>query len=289
MPPAGGGHTIAGHFATGIPPLFRPDHRAPATTADALYIIFQGGELLSDMRSPQPCLINARHLAAMGWQVRRRQFLGYWHEQPCFALEIDEVEDVDPMQYQRGSLYHVLGRVDEQLFALAGRASQLLDWERDHQYCGRCGARMVADKAERAMRCEPCETINYPRIAPCVIVLVTRGEELLLARNVNFPRPMYSTLAGFIEAGESAEETLVREVREEVGVDVGAPRYFQSQSWPFPNQLMLGFFAEYAGGDIVCEPGEIADARWFHYRELPMIPPASSISGQLIRHYIEHL
>jgi NAD+ diphosphatase len=139
------------------------------------------------------------------------------------------------------------------------------------------------------MRCEPCGTLNYPRIAPCVIVLVTRGEELLLARNANFPRPMYSTLAGFIEVGESVEETLVREVREEVGVEVRNLRYFQSQSWPFPNQLMLGFFAEYAGGEIVCDPSEIADARWFHHRELPMIPPGASVSGQLIRHYIQTL
>ena len=139
------------------------------------------------------------------------------------------------------------------------------------------------------MRCNPCGTINYPRIAPCIIVLVTRGEELLLARNANFPRPMYSTLAGFIEAGETAEETLVREVREEVGVEVRNVEYFQSQSWPFPNQLMLGFFAEYAGGDIVCDPTEIADASWFHYSDLPMIPPSSSVSGQLIQHYIENL
>jgi len=146
-----------------------------------------------------------------------------------------------------------------------------------------------ADTGEHAMRCEPCGVVNFPRIAPCVIVLVHRGEELLLARNVNFPRPMYSTLAGFIEAGETAEQTLVREVREEVGVEVHNLRYFRSQSWPFPSQLMLGFFAEYAGGEIVCDPGEIADARWFHYRDLPMVPPVSSVSGQLIQHYIDSI
>jgi NAD+ diphosphatase len=115
------------------------------------------------------------------------------------------------------------------------------------------------------------------------------GRGIVLARNANFPQPMYSTLAGFIEAGETAEQTLQREVREEVGVDITNVRYFQSQSWPFPNQLMLGFFAEYAGGEIVCDLTEIADARWFHYSDLPMIPPISSISGQLIHHYIESL
>lgn len=238
------------------------------------------------MRSPQPCLISADCLEQDGWQVQRRHFLGYWSEHPCWALEIDELHPLDPMKYQSGNLYQILGRVDDALFALAGRAAQVLAWEYDHQFCGRCGQTMEADQQERAMRCAPCGTINYPRIAPCIIVLVTRGEELLLARNAKFPQPMYSTLAGFIEAGESAEETLVREVHEEVGVQVTNLQYFQSQSWPFPNQLMLGFFAEYAGGDIVCDLTEIADAQWFHYNELPMTPPVSSISGQLIAHYV---
>jgi len=239
------------------------------------------------MRSPEPCLLEDIQLRLGGWDILRQHFLGYWREQPCFAVEIDTQAQLDPMQYQLGSLYQVLGRVPDQLFALVGRASQVLDWERDHLYCGRCGHQMTSDRVERAMRCEPCGTINYPRIAPCVITLVHRGEELLLARNVNFPQPMFSTLAGFIEAGETAEETLAREVKEEVGVDICNIRYFQSQSWPFPNQLMLGFFAEYAGGEIVCDEREIAEAHWFHYKELPMIPPTSSVSGQLIQHYID--
>lgn len=269
--------------------MFRPAQTPPHNPEQVVHVVFQGGSLVTDMRAPQPCLLAEEHFYQGDWQVVRRQFLGFWQEQPCYAVELDESLELDPMQYQRGSLYHILGRVDDSLFALAGRASQLLDWERDHQFCGRCGNSMTADEAERAMRCASCGTIAFPRIAPCIIVLVHRGNELLLARNANFPQPMYSTLAGFIEAGESAEDTLVREVREEVGVEVERIRYFSSQSWPFPNQLMLGFFAEYAGGEIVCEPSEIADARWFHYSELPMIPPVSSISGQLIHHYVQSI
>ncbi len=269
--------------------MFRPDNNAPDASADELHIVFQQGQLLSDMRSPEGCLLGVEQVRLCGWNEIRRQFLGYWQDRPCYALEIHEVDQPDPLQFQKGNLYHILGRVDEQLFALAGRAQQLLAWENDHQFCGRCGQPMRVDHKERAMRCDPCRIINYPRIAPCVIVLITRGDEMLLARNANFPQPMYSTLAGFIEAGETVEETLVREVREEVGVEVRNLRYFQSQSWPFPNQLMLGFFAEYAAGDIVCDEVEIADAQWFHVSDLPMIPPTASISGQLIQAHIDSL
>ncbi|MBN7797683.1 NAD(+) diphosphatase [Parahaliea mediterranea] len=269
--------------------MFRPDNQPPERQGRAITIVFQRGELVSDLRSPQGCLLSLEQIEGDGWSIVREQFVGYWHERPCYAVEINADADLDPMRYHRGNLYHILGRVEEPVFAMAGRAAQLLAWERDHQFCGRCGRPMEADLGERAMRCPPCGTINYPRISPCIIVLVTRGEELLLARNANFPRPMYSTLAGFIEAGETAEETLAREVREEVGVEVRNIRYFGSQSWPFPNQLMLGYFADYAGGDIVCDPVEIADARWFHYRDLPQVPPPSSVAGQLIRHYIDSL
>jgi NAD+ diphosphatase len=267
--------------------MFEPDHRTPENADEALYFVFRGGELVTDMRAPEPCLLPREQVRFLGSPPVRQQFLGYYHGKPVFARELPADDQLDAMQYQVGNLYQVLGRVSEEMFALAGRALQLLAWERDNQFCGRCGADMANHAADRAMHCEPCASVIYPRISPCIITLVTRGEELLLARNANFPIEMYSTLAGFIEAGETAEECLVREVKEEVGVDVGEIRYFRSQSWPFPNQLMLGFFAEYTGGDIVCTDDEIAEAYWFKPDQLPTIPPIHSISGQLIQHHVE--
>ncbi len=114
------------------------------------------------------------------------------------------------------------------------------------------------------------------------------GDRMLLARNARFPRPMFSTLAGFVEAGESAEQTIAREIFEEVGLVSGKLHYFDSQAWPFPDQLMLGYFAQYAGGEIQVDGVEIAEAQWFDYRELPNnIPPTMSIAGRLIQHYCE--
>ena len=265
------------------------EQKSPATREGALHIVFRQGKLVMDMRSRRPCVLSDEDLLRNDWRVVREQFVGYWHGDACFAVELDDIVQVDELQYQVGNLYHLLGRVDDDLFALTGRAAQLLDWERDHRFCGRCGEAMRSADSERAMACERCDTLFYPRIAPCVIVLVTRGDDMLLARNARFPRPMYSSLAGFIEAGESVEATLRREVREEVGVDVGAITYHGSQSWPFPNQLMLGFFAEYAGGTVRPDNTEIAEADWFHPRDLPPVPPPSSIAGQLIRHHCQRV
>ncbi len=269
--------------------MFQPASQRPEQLDDPLYLVFQRGRIVSDMRSAEGPLLNAYHIQDEGWQAVDEVFLGYWQGRACLALSLDSCVELDAMRYHLGSLYQILGRVSEPVFTLAGRAAQLLHWLRDHQFCGRCGQAMTTRCGEHARVCEPCDLQVYPRIAPCVIVLVTRGEELLLARSANYPGDMYSTLAGFIEAGESAEETLVREVREEVGVEIDNIRYFRSQSWPFPSQLMLGYFAYYAGGDIVCDPTEIADARWYHYRDLPHVPPAYSVAGQLIGHYIQQL
>ena len=140
---------------------------------------------------------------------------------------------------------------------------------------------------DRAKLCPACGLTTYPRLSPSIIVLVRNGEEMLLARNAAWPTSMYSTLAGFVEPGEAIEQTVHREVAEEVGVSVKNLRYLGSQSWPFPNSLMLGFHADYAGGDIVYHDGEIADARWFHYRHLPNVPGGTAISRWLIDAFVD--
>ncbi len=183
------------------------------------------------------------------------------------------------------TLRGLFGRLPDHLFWLAGRAIQFLEWDRDHQFCGRCGVPTEARSEERSRVCPGCSLAHYPRLAPAVIVLVHDGDRLLLARSPHFPPGMYSTLAGFVEPGEQLEDTVTREIREEVGITVRDVCYFGSQPWPFPHSLMIGFTAAYNGGELAFGgdgDGEIEDAAWFSMDQLPLIPPRISIARALI-------
>ncbi|MBB3332373.1 NAD+ diphosphatase [Halomonas campaniensis] len=208
------------------------------------------------------------------------QPLCYWHDRPV-ALSLEERAGEEWLD-GRGWL----SRLPESWFALIATALQVGAWLRDHRFCGRCGAPADRLDAEFAMHCHACGHRNYPRISPCIITLVTHGDALLLARSPRFPPGRYSTLAGFIEPGESAEEAVRREIFEEVGLQVGRIRYFRSQPWPFPHSLMLGFFAEAASRRIRIDGVEIADAAWFSPRKLPQLPPLYSISRALIETHL---
>jgi len=171
-------------------------------------------------------------------------------------------------------------------FSLVGRASQWVNWFRSHRYCGYCGELTEMEALGRFLRCHGCDHEFYPRINPCVIVLVTDGDRILLARSNRRGAVFFSCLAGFIEPGETAEEAVAREVFEEVGIQVKDIRYVKSQPWPFPSQLMLGFYASYAGGELKLCPEEIAEAHWYPVDALPDTPaPAISVAGQLITGY----
>ena len=156
-----------------------------------------------------------------------------------------------------------------------------------NNFCSICGNRNSFNIKEGAFECDCNKAPTYPSISPCIITLIHDEDRILLGRSKFFPENMYSTLAGFIEAGENAEEALIREVKEEVNVEVSEIKYYSSQSWPFPAQLMLGYFCKYKAGEIILNDDELEDARWFNIKELPIIPPDASISGQLIRFYIE--
>lgn len=203
-----------------------------------------------------------------------------WNGRPCRARDVTALPALPGGQgVPLRALFTLAGPA---LFSLAGRASQLLDWRAQHRFCGRCGTGTAPLAGEFAMACPACGLLAYPRISPAVMVLIRDGRRLLLARSPHFKPGVYSALAGFVEAGETLEQCAVREVREEVGLEIANLRYFASQPWPFPHSLMVAFFADYAGGQIRPEPGEIEAADWFLPEALPLLPDPVSISRHLI-------
>jgi NAD+ diphosphatase len=221
-------------------------------------------------------------------ETAEHHFLGMFQREggaeAVWAVDVPHGED--PSYGAAIDLFTYFGRSSEEEWAIAGRAVQLAEWARTHKFCGRCGTPTERSDNDRSMKCPACNLLAYPRLAPAMITLVTRGEgadsEALLARGVQFRAPMYSCLAGFVEPGESLEQSVIREVREEVGVEIDTPTYVSSQPWPFPHSLMLGFRANWLSGDIVCDPTEILDAQWYRRDELPNIPPRISIARKLI-------
>ena len=206
--------------------------------------------------------------------------VGDWQGKPCHAVEVEVLPEW--ISGEATPVRSVFGVAGAEAFGLVCRAAQLLDWKKNHRYCGRCGTSTVMRSNEFAMQCPSCGLLAYPRISPAVMVLVRRGNELLLARSPHFKPGVFSALAGFVEAGETLEQCAVREVREEVGVEIANLRYFQSQPWPFPDSLMLAFFADYAGGEIVPDPAEIEAAGWYALDALPALPDPVSIARRLI-------
>jgi NAD+ diphosphatase len=209
-----------------------------------------------------------------------------------YVLNVDSDKNIlgifmDPDSTNFVDLRQILGFLDKSSFLLTSRASILNTWAANNYYCSICGNSHSFNIKEGAFECRCNSTPKYPSISPCIITLIHDEDKILLGRSKFFPPSMFSTLAGFIEAGESAEEALIREVKEEVNLHVSDIKYFSSQSWPFPAQLMLGYFCKYKTGDIRLNDAELEDARWFNINDLPIIPPDASISGQLIRSYIE--
>ncbi|WP_395699322.1 NAD(+) diphosphatase [Aquabacterium sp.] len=218
-------------------------------------------------------------------EAQSRHYLGRCEALDCWALRLPAV----PSGWRAMPLRAAMMAFPPTLMALAGRAAQVLEWDRAHRFCGVCGTPTELVAHERARRCPACGHTAYPRLSPSMMALVWREGELLLARGPHFAKGMYSALAGFVEPGESIEDCVHREVAEEVGVQVTDLRYYGSQSWPFPHSLMIAYTARWVAGDIVPQEGEIEHAAWFPIDALPGVPPRFSISGHLIRDTVEAL
>lgn len=255
----------------------------PAPHQDALYILLYKNQVL--IESEEHFLIPFTSFQPDA--NMRAVYCGQWcsadgARQDVFVCRFEN----KPRGFDEIGLRELLFLQDEANYLLLSRAHQLSTWDRDHQFCGRCGTEMRSKHTtEHTKICPTCNLRHYPRISPCIIVSVKKGNKLLLARGSQMQTDMHSNIAGFVEAGETLEQAVAREVREEVGIEVKNIRYASSQPWSFPHQLMVGFFADYDGGELTPAPGEIEEAAWWDIDNLPNIPSPVTISGQIIRQH----
>lgn len=255
-------------------------------SASDWWFVFRGDELLVKATAAGAIMPCYSDVADIKQNLLKTHYLGKFKGIPCYVGEVDKhLHNIERMTFM--GLRPLLGFLDEDIFSVAGRAFQILYWDRSHQFCGRCGRRFEPKGDERAKKCTQCGLISYPAVSPAIIVAAIKDSEILLARSPRFQAVFYSVLAGFVEPGETFEQCVRREVKEEVGIDVENIRYFASQPWPFPHTIMVGFTADYAGGVITIDNVEITDAQWFKADDLPVIPRAGTIAHRLIDWFAE--
>jgi NAD+ diphosphatase len=272
-----------------LPAAFTPLWtNAPETSPAGYWFVVRAGALLVATAAESAGVPRLDHGEPLPVGVSGTRGIGLLGETACWAAEAETADP--PPGFAFEPLRRLFDRLPDELLAVAGRAVQVVDFDRTHRYCGACARPTESTDGSRARACPRCREVFYPRLAPAVMALVTRetpaGPELLLARGSRFQTPVYSALAGFVEPSESLEECVRREVLEEVGLQVGRLRYFASEAWPFPHSLMVGFLAEYLGGEIVCQPDEIVDAQWFPANRLPLLPHRLSLARRLIEHSV---
>ena len=251
----------------------------------ALWFIVCGKKLLVNAEDGRVSIPVLADMSELGFVPLREFYLGIHNGRHCYTAEIGETAEL-PENMALHGIRGIFNHLDDDLFKATLRAVHIINWDRTDQFCIRCGSKTENKSDERAKKCPACGYISFPRISPAVIVLVSRGNHILLARAQRFDNEMYSVLAGFVEPGETLEDTVKREICEEVGIDVKDIHYFGSQPWPFPDSLMIAFTAQYAGGDIKIDETEISDARWFDCDNLPLIPGKISIARSLIDWFV---
>jgi NAD+ diphosphatase len=259
----------------------RPNHD---DSSKVYWFVFNSSKLMVNVENSEiPFLEDLNELNLISL---RKIYMGTLHGHPSYVTEVDEGPIPEGMVFH--DLRDLYGLLSKEIYLLAGRAIQILNWDKNHQYCGKCGTKTETMDHEMAKVCPDCGFINYTRISPAVITAIIKDGKLLMAKHNYGHYRRYGLIAGFVEAGETLEEAVQRETLEEVGLHVKNIHYFGSQPWPYPNSLMIGFTAEYESGEIKVDGNEIAHARWFGVEELPELPSRISIARELIDWYLEN-
>lgn len=250
-----------------------------------LWFLFKGDKLMVKKIDGKINFLSVKDINNL--ELKNTHCIGTLDNKNCFCAEVNE-EDGIKQNLEFESLRNISMNLEKELFSVCARAFSVIQWDRNNKFCGRCGSSTENKADERAKVCPKCGFIIYPRISPAVIMAIVKGNEILLAHNKNFAGNMYSVLAGFVDAGENFEQCVKREVYEEVGIKVKNIKYFNSQPWPFPDSLMVGFTAEYHSGAIEPDGSEIETAGWFSKDNLPTIPLKGTIARELIEWFIEN-
>ncbi|MCC7560661.1 MAG: NAD(+) diphosphatase [Methanobacterium sp.] len=264
-------------------PEFTPNKE---NNENAYWFLFNSNELLVEM-GKIPEILYTKSLEELKINPIRLQYLGTFNGHPCYSGELpSEIQVPRGMAFKDlRSLYDI---IEEDLYLLAGRASQIVNWDRTHQFCGQCGAPTITKDDEMAKLCPECGFTSFTRLSPAVITAIIKDGKLLMALHTRTSGNMYGLIAGFVEPGETLTEAVQRETMEEVGLKVKNIEYFGSQPWPYPHSLMIGFTADYDSGEIEVDGKEIIDAKWFDSDQLPQVPSRMSIAGELIQWYLEN-
>ncbi len=266
-------------------PEFTPNKE---NNKDAYWFLFNSHKILVELLSDTQIKIPfTKNLEELNLSPESFHYLGTFNGHPCYSGELEnETDTPDGMVFKDlRSLYELM---DEDVYLLAGRASQIANWNRTHRFCGQCGAPTRTKDDEMAKICPECGFISFTRLSPAVITAIIKDGKLLMALHTRTSGNMYGLIAGFVEPGETLTEAVQRETMEEVGLNVQNIKYFGSQPWPYPNSLMIAFTAEYESGEIQVDGNEIIDAQWFSADELPRVPSQMSIAGELIEWYLEN-